>query len=237
MCPSRGEQRPLFSPRPALPLASPGTERSWWVRGWRSLGGLVFLWPHVSLPWWESSQEPCGLPAANLYLARGEGPPSPDEGTEIRGSPGPVPALAGLPGRHLKREEERERQALPGHAERGPVAPVRGVRSNFPGSNSTASARHLECSDSRPLAPAFQNVAYPGSEIGSNCVWQIHASLICSSDTQQIASSPWRNTSPKKKQRGNSLCRALSSPRRNPGDSGRMERALRSRHTCRQVWL
>lgn len=47
--------------------------------------------------------------------------------------------------------------------------------------------------------------------------------LICSSDTEQLAFSPFKNTSRKKKERKHSLCQVLSSQRRNPGDSGRRE--------------
>lgn len=183
---------------------------------------------------------PCGLPTANLTWPMRRAP-SPTRGPKYGGTQlesGPFPALAGLPGRHLKREEERERQALPSHGREGPHGSCAWGTFQLPGEkfhhpsptiwNVPTRARWRSLSETLHILGLRWGATVCGKYTLPSYVPVTHSRLLPALGKTQAQ---------KRKQRENSLCLALSSPRRNPGGSGRMERALKSRHTCRQVWL
>lgn len=144
-------------------------------------------------PLWPFSCQP--------YLAHGKEPPREDRNTgETRLESRALPCFGWARGETVEEGGgEREAGACPPRQSGVPqllcVGYIPTSRGAIP---PPQPRRHLECSDAHPLALASRNAAYPGPEMGSNCVWQIHASFICSGDTQQIALSPWKNTNPEK---------------------------------------
>lgn len=135
---------------------------------------------------------------------------------------------APVPGRRLKKEEEERKAGTS-------PPPLKETCSNFPGSQFYPFSPPSGTFQLAPAGVHLLKLCIPGSEIGSNCVWQIHSPVICSRDMEQIAPSP-QKTHTRKRREDRAASAKPSSRRRGPGDSGRTEGAREGRRACRQVW-